>query len=119
MDSEFRYPRWQRLLEAAILEFDPVQLYVRLLLPQVSEVLVHVEPRTSLDMPFLRPHAKRTRNLNVEREAERTSARTLPLPAAQPATTPQVRCASTACSAECEVFREAASSPQPRECTKL
>ena len=30
MDPEFRYPRWQRLLEAAILEFDPVQLFVRL-----------------------------------------------------------------------------------------
>ena len=30
MDPEFKYPRWQRLLEAAILEFDPVQLYVRL-----------------------------------------------------------------------------------------
>jgi hypothetical protein len=30
MDPEFRYPRWQRLLEAAILEFDPVQLCVRL-----------------------------------------------------------------------------------------
>ena len=29
----------------------------------------------SLDMPFLRPHANRTRNLNVEKEAERTSAR--------------------------------------------
>ena len=29
----------------------------------------------SFDMPFLRPRAKRTRNLNVEREAERTSAR--------------------------------------------
>ena len=30
MDPEFKYPRWQRLLEAAILEFDPVQLCVRL-----------------------------------------------------------------------------------------
>ena len=30
MDPEFRYPRWQRLLEAAILEFEPVQLCVRL-----------------------------------------------------------------------------------------
>jgi len=30
MDPELRYPRWQRLLEAAILEFDPVQLCVRL-----------------------------------------------------------------------------------------
>ena len=30
MDPEFRYPRWQRLLEAAIIEFDPVQLCVRL-----------------------------------------------------------------------------------------
>jgi hypothetical protein len=30
MDPEFRYPRWQRLLEAAILEFDPLQLCVRL-----------------------------------------------------------------------------------------
>ena len=30
MDPEFKYPRWQRLLEAAILEFDPVQLCVKL-----------------------------------------------------------------------------------------
>ena len=30
MDPEFKYPRWQRLLEAAIIEFDPVQLCVRL-----------------------------------------------------------------------------------------
>jgi len=30
MDPEFRYPRWQRLLEAAVLEFDPGQLWVRL-----------------------------------------------------------------------------------------
>ena len=30
MDPEFRYPQWQQLLEAAILEFDPVQLGLRL-----------------------------------------------------------------------------------------
>ena len=29
MDPEFRYPQWQRLPEAAILEFDPLQLWVR------------------------------------------------------------------------------------------
>ena len=37
MDPEFRYPRWQRLLEAAILEFDPLQLWVRL---QEAEVAI-------------------------------------------------------------------------------
>ena len=40
MDPEFKYPRWQRLLEAAILEFDPVQLCVRL-----QEVEVAVSTR--------------------------------------------------------------------------
>ena len=40
MDPEFRYPQWQRLLEAAILEFDPVQLCVRL-----QEVEVAVSTR--------------------------------------------------------------------------
>ena len=30
MDRELRYPRWQRLLDAAILEFDPEQLCVKL-----------------------------------------------------------------------------------------
>jgi len=30
MDPELRYPRWQRLLEAAVLEFDSVQLCGRL-----------------------------------------------------------------------------------------
>ena len=37
MDPEFRYPRWQRLPEAAILEFDPLQLWVRL---QEAEVAI-------------------------------------------------------------------------------
>jgi len=37
MDPEFRYPRWQRLLEAAILEYDPLQLWVRL---QEAEVAI-------------------------------------------------------------------------------
>lgn len=30
MDRALRYPQWQRLLDAAILEFDPVQLCVKL-----------------------------------------------------------------------------------------
>jgi hypothetical protein len=30
MDRELKYPQWQRLLDAAILEFDPTQLCVRL-----------------------------------------------------------------------------------------
>ena len=30
MDRELRYPRWQHALEAAILEFDPLQLCVKL-----------------------------------------------------------------------------------------
>jgi len=40
MVGELQYPRWQRLLEAAILEFDPVQLCVRL-----QEVEVAVSTR--------------------------------------------------------------------------
>jgi hypothetical protein len=30
MDRELKYPQWQRLLDAAILEFDPLQLRSRL-----------------------------------------------------------------------------------------